>query len=197
MEGTLLPPPKRAREYISLIDVFNCDQTEKSKMKNVLGFVDKLQGFMEMLDQYNELGILSPLAHRSSAISETVKDSTSRLVLSTNTPLGRSFQLEPSQKITKLVELSKAVEIPKTERIPSWAESSEAVYKCILELRGCECCCFENCEVSSGFTILSVDFTQKIGTLRYGFCVICNSHQEKHSDKGTVELPVGTHVYFE
>jgi len=86
---------------------------------------------MEISEQHNELGILSPLAHPSSAISQTVKDSTSRLVPST-----RTTQLESRsrRKIKKLVELSKAVKIPKSERIPSWAESPEAVYKCVLEL---------------------------------------------------------------
>jgi hypothetical protein len=62
--------PKRAGEYISLVDDFEWEQKHKNVLKNALGVMDKLQGMFELNQENNSLGLLSPFEwhHKSCKI---------------------------------------------------------------------------------------------------------------------------------
>jgi hypothetical protein len=73
--------------------------------------------------------------------------------------------------------------------MPKWATSKEEVYKRILELRGCECCCLDKCTMSNGFCVAALLLGNRVGV-----CVLCKSHFDKVDE---FTLPIGSHLYFE
>jgi hypothetical protein len=59
------PPPKRAREYIPLVDRFTCTETDKNKLKNIFACVDHIQNCLEVTRVANQQGVQSSLVSQN------------------------------------------------------------------------------------------------------------------------------------
>jgi hypothetical protein len=191
--------PKRARFMIELVDSFVGSEEMKSKTKNMLGRVDLMQSLREASEQDESLGILSPLARPTSTTSGmTEKNPHLSFHEVKETPWGNIFT--PKKKIgffACLLELG-AEQLVSKEPWPHDQEKAHALqreyYSDILQARGCECCCLNNCPVPSGLSVIAVKL--KLKDFEHGISVICQAHLDSLLNAKELKLPKYAHVFI-
>jgi hypothetical protein len=191
--------PKRARHMISMVDSFVGTDEIKNKAKNLLGRVDLMQSIYRAYEQDEQLGILSPLARPTSTSSGMIEKKASLSFQDkAESEWGNVFIPKEKHGIFRsLLELNQEIPVSK-EAWPLTQEEADKLkqtyYRDILQSRGCECCCLNDCPEVSGLSVIRV----KLGAMNgeSGVCIMCQAHLNQLCDTQSFTLPKDAHMFI-
>jgi len=192
---------QQAIELMDMLDKEAIDAHDRNDMKNAIGFVNHFFNLVDFQEEECVLGLLSPLARPTSAISTNFAGSSNQVPIFQlpETPLGKqySFRQPPFQSF---VELKESLSVTKRDseylnKAKGRLEPISAdVSSIIMRNRSVGCCSLRNCPmtnsvITSSFVEFSMGQQNCIGA-----CLLCQAHVQETDAK--FSLPLGTHIYL-